>query len=62
MFGIISLFVAVSFMMNSAFEVVMFLFYPANLYGIAGIICALGQSVLDSVKLSMSLIYSELSE
>lgn len=61
MFGIISLFVAVSFMMHSAFEVVTFLFFPANLYCVAGIICALGQSVMDSVRSCqwLSFIYAE---
>lgn len=49
MFGIISLFVAVSFTMDSFLYIAMFLIYPVNLYCVAGILCALGQNVMDSV-------------
>lgn len=49
MFSVIGLFVAVSFTMTSPLYIATFLLFPANLYGLAGILCALGQKVMDSV-------------
>lgn len=49
MFTVISLFLAVSITMNSTLHIIIFLMYLINLYCVAGILCALGQTVMDSV-------------
>lgn len=50
MFALIGLFVAVSFTMTSPLYIAIFMLYPTNLYIVSGILCALGQSVTDSVR------------
>lgn len=47
---VIGLFLAVSFTLDMSLYLVVFLLYPTNLYLIMAILCALGQSLTDSVS------------